>query len=463
MNEASWRRLLSQIRDDNVVAIVGPRLLVGSDGQSSLQAPIAKQLLERYGLDGGALPPFRELNEAVTRIKASNPAGFNLPDLYSDVHDAIRAVTAGGDAAIPEPIRQLAAITHFRLIVTLTPDDMLARSLRRRCAVDEVVHSPYLEPRDLPADWHTRSGEVHLLYLFGKSSSAGMVFAIHDEDVLEYAHKVIVQGNLVLSKFLGALQQRSLLLIGCNFADWLSRFFLRVTNKNRLSERDKRAWMVEHPGPEESLTCFLRSYSTATEILSDTSPVQFVAELHRRWQAEQDSAVVAGADQRAEEVPPAAMFFISYSRRTDLPAARAMAEALRKLGLARNEVWFDDTAMEPGQQISNRILEGIRGCRYFMPLLSKAANDRREGYFIREWKEANDRWTYLNYEYLVPIILDPDGDPKSYTAEPVRKWQDLLFGRAPNGVPDEKTADRLRKLVRESRRESQSLGMRHAD
>jgi hypothetical protein len=98
-----------------------------------------------------------------------------------------------------------------------------------------------------------------------------------------------------------------------------------------------------------------------------------------------------------------------------------------------------------------------------MPLLSKAANDRREGYFIREWKEANDRWTYLNYEYLIPIILDPEGDPKSYTAEPVRKWQDLLFGRAPNGVPDENTADRLRKLVRESRRESQSLGVRHAD
>src|SRR5262249_55685879 len=152
----------------------------------------------------------------------------------------------------------------------------------------------------------SRVGEAHLLYLFGKSSSAGMVFAIHDEDVLEYAHKVIVQGNQVLGRFLGALQQRSLLLLGCNFPDWLSRFFLRVTNKNRLSERDKRAWMVEHPGPEKPLTCFLRSYSTATEILADTSPVQFVAELHRRWKAEQDSAVVTGADLRPGAVPPAA-------------------------------------------------------------------------------------------------------------------------------------------------------------
>ena len=96
MNEASWKRLLSQIRDDNnlVVPIVGPRLLVGPDRQSSLQAPIAKRILENYGLGAGVLPPFRELNEAVTRIKAAKLPGFNLQDLYSDVHDAIRALSA---------------------------------------------------------------------------------------------------------------------------------------------------------------------------------------------------------------------------------------------------------------------------------------------------------------------------------------------------------------------------------
>ena len=94
-----------------------------------------------------------------------------------------------------------------------------------------------------------------------------------------------------------------------------------------------------------------------------------------------------------------------------------------------------------------------------MPLLSKAANDRREGYVIREWRAANDRRKDLNYEFLIPIILDPDGHPESYTAEPAREWQDLLFGHAPDGVPDKGTADKLQKLVRTTR----SLGVRHAD
>ena len=97
MNEASWKRLLRQIRDGNnlVVPIVGSRLLVGPDGQSSLLAPIAKRLLENYGLDADELPPFRELNEAVTRIKTANPPGFDLQNLYSGCGRGIAKVKRG--------------------------------------------------------------------------------------------------------------------------------------------------------------------------------------------------------------------------------------------------------------------------------------------------------------------------------------------------------------------------------
>jgi hypothetical protein len=75
------------------------------------------------------------------------------------------------------------------------------------------------------------------------------------------------------------------------------------------------------------------------------------------------------------------MFFISYSRKTDLRASEAIAETLLKLGLSKSEVWFDRMEIEPGQQFCNRILDGIRGSRYFLPLLSKAANDRDKGFF----------------------------------------------------------------------------------
>lgn len=432
--------------------VVGPRLLVGNDGRGSLQKQVAERLLESYGRAAGEeqLPPFRELNEAISRLKSE----ANLQDLYTDVHDAIRELTKA-DADIPIPIRQLSQISDFQLFVTLTPDNWLARSLRQRCAVKEIVHSPKLptsEGLDLPADWQTRPGETQLLYLFGKSRSAP-VFAIHDEDVLEYAHNVVARGSHVPIAFLGELQERNLLLIGCNFPDWLSRFFLRVTNKSRLSEKVKREWMVEPLQPEESLTAFLRSYSKDTEILSQIPPVEFVAELHARWMVERGAGTQATIARLCETVPRGAMFFISYSRETDLPRAEALFQALLGLGVAEAEVWFDRQTMEPGQHFRQRIFEGIAGCRYFLPLLSAGADRREEAIMFREWRAANERKQGMNREFVIPVIVDTDYEPERYTAEPVRAWDGIDFAHAPGGAPDGRTTARLKSLVREARRD----------
>jgi hypothetical protein len=100
----------------------------------------------------------------VTHLRQKGPG--KLQDIYADVDEAIRGVTGADDFVVPTPIRQLAEITGFRLFVTLTLDDLLARSLRRRCAVNEIVHSPKLptsERRDLPPDWSERRGEVQLV------------------------------------------------------------------------------------------------------------------------------------------------------------------------------------------------------------------------------------------------------------------------------------------------------------
>src|SRR5690606_32719572 len=95
---------------------------------------------------------------------------------------------------------------------------------------------------------------------------------------------IIARGSHVPVRFLAELQQRNLLLIGCNFPAWLSRFFLRLTNQQRLSDTQrKREWLVEALQAEEELIYFLKSYSAGTEILSDISPTVFIAELHQRW------------------------------------------------------------------------------------------------------------------------------------------------------------------------------------
>ena len=166
---------------------------------------MAKKLLADNNVDIGdePLPPFREMNEAVTRLKG---VVENPQDLYGDIDSALRKLKAEG-LPIPKPLRQLAQISDFRLIVTLTPDDLLAQALlAENRAVNEVVHSPKLptsEGVDLPSDWQQPGGPVQLLYLFGKARPTPL-FSIHDEDVLEYAHNVIARGSHAPTAFLGA-------------------------------------------------------------------------------------------------------------------------------------------------------------------------------------------------------------------------------------------------------------------
>ncbi len=457
MTEAAWRRLLELIQEGFVVPVVGSRLLVGADGRTSLQAQVAERLLADYEVPiEQPLPPFRELNEAVTRLLQKGNTGARLQDLYADVHRAIETVTAASHYAIPGPIRELAEIAGFRLFVTLTPDGLLARSLRQRCAVNEVVHSPTplnTDESDLPADWAKRPGEVYVLYLFGKSSAAP-TFAIHDEDVLEYAHNIIAREKYVPGQFLNELRQRYLLLIGCNFPEWLSRFFLRATSASRLRER--REWLIEELKPDESLTCFLHSYSRDTEILSDVSPAEFVAELHRRWMAEHGAGQVRPSVVPDEKVPRGTMFFISYSRKTDLPRAERLYQALLRLGVGTDEVWFDRHTIEPGQDFRQQILLGIRSCRYFLALLSEAANDREEAFVFDEWQEANARKKGMNRDFVFPVVVEQRFLPEHYTARPVRDgdWARVDFCHAPDGEPDERMTAKLTQLVREARKPS---------
>lgn len=466
MNDRSWDKLIDGIYAGLVVPIVGSRLLVGADGQTSLQGEVARQLLEDYyeiSLDSlnRPLPLFRELSEAVSIILTRKGSDIRQ-ELYENVYYAIKSVIRPDGItppAAPEPIRQLAQITGFRLYVTLTPDDLLAESLRKRCAVNEIVHSPNLptsEGKDLPIDWKTQAGEAQLLYLFGKSSLLPS-FAIHDEDLLEYAHNVISHGSQVPTGFLGELQQRNLLFVGCNFPDWLTRLFLRATNQKRLSEIFKRAWLIEPLQPEEPLTCFLRSYSKDTEVLSQNSPVEFVAELYKRWMAKYGNGP-AEVESTNENVPPRAMFFISYSRQTDTTKAESLYQSLLKQGLTEGEVWYDRQAIEPGQNYQRRIVDGIRGCRYFLPVLSQAADGRDEAFVFREWREATDLREGKNGEFILPVIVDSDYHPTRYKFESVWQWRSwkIDFGHAPDGVPDDKLEAKLKKLVREARRVGES-------
>ena len=462
MKDRDWNLLLGRMREGNVVPVIGSRLLVDADG-TSLYARVATKVLAAHGKAVGEqpLPPFRELNAAITRLKPEL-SPIKAQQLYADVDDALTEIKAEG-LVTPTALKQLAQITDFKLMVTLTPDDLLARALLdEKRAINAVVHAAKQSTAEANniGDWKAPGSPVQLLYLFGKSAQSPMC-AIHDEDVLEYAHNTIAHGGHSPDSFLGALRERDLLLIGCNFPDWLSRFVLRATRKGRLTkggDNEPKQMLVERLATEDPFVGFLRDFSPYTEVLSELDPVQFVAELHRRW-TEQAPAAPAGAAPAAEPggQPQGALFFISYSR-GDLACAQKLHQVLLELGVRNHEIWFDQEELKPGDEYKQRIFAGIASCKHFLPLVSRSTTERDEGFVFSEWEAATSRLPKLNrppeQPFLVPVVVDAENAPH-LLAKPssLVAWKDrnINFGHAPSGEPDPKMRAFLQGLVRQIR------------
>ena len=165
-----------------------------------------------------------------------------------------------------------------------------------------------------------------------------------------------------MKRLFSELRQRNLLLIGCNFADWLSRFFIRVSNTQRLADnRNKREFLIEQSSSDGdgSLTLFLERFSPDTWVYPGNAS-DFVAELSQRWHERhprsmprtEDVAQTALARPRAEET-----LFVSHPR-ADLAAARQLFTDLQELGA--DVAWFDKSDRKP---ISNLATTGTRKSR----------------------------------------------------------------------------------------------------
>jgi len=478
MHEAGefWDELLAQIEAGGIIPVVGPELLtVLVEGREArLYQVLAERLLAKYGLVGSigapegdpaadatrvSLRPYHELNDAVCALVAQR--GRRVQDLYRPINDLLKALVEAPDESSLQPLRNLASVSGFKLFVTTTPDDLLARAIDAErhggiAKTDHIVFAPKLASGtlgDLPET--PSSAYTAVCYLFGKASPSPFVFAIHDEDTLEFIHNLQINGAEGMKRLFSELRQQNLLLIGCNFADWLSRFFIRVSNTQRLADnRSKREFLIEQSSDTSgSLTLFLERFSPDTWVLTPGGAREFVAELARRWQ-ERHPRSTARTDETPASAPARARteetFFISYSR-TDLAAARQIFAGLQKIGA--DVAWFDKSDLRPGDDWEQKIRNAINGCYLFLPLVSANTETREEGFFREEWTLAGERSRRIQgRKFIIPIVVDRDYDgnagrfhlvPESFLA--------AHFGHAPEGSLSDDLLNEVTRLIRERR------------
>ena len=463
--EELWEDLLAFIEDGRVIPVVGPELLtIQENGRSiPLYRAVAHRLLGKYGLAAASLPKgavlrdHHELNDAVCALAV---AGRRVRDLYRPVNEILHKLLGEQQEPLPA-LRELAGIRHFDLFATTTPDDLLARALdavrfNGANQTDQIEYAPKLPTdrrRDIPEVMSSKYTSV--FYLFGRADVSPF-FAIHDEDALEFPYTL--QAGNGPERMFSQLRSRNLLFIGCNFADWLSRFFIRLSNSERLfsDQRTKKEFLVgEETTKDPSFTVFLERFSQDSRCYT-VGARTFVAELYRRWSERNPTASAAGiasgpAPGEPDAASPGGTIFISYSS-DDIGAARRLFADLEEIG--GDVAWFDKSALKPGDDWDRHIRSAVQRCSLFLPLLSANTEQRTEGYFRLEWVDAAERSRRIQgRKFILPVVVDPDytGGMGRYALVP-EPFKACQYSHAPAGRMTDELKAELQDLLRTLRR-----------
>ena len=284
--------------------------------------------------------------------------------------------------------------------------------------------------------------------------SASPTYVISDEDVLEFVC-ALQSRNYAPEKLFAELEHSHLLLLGGGFSDWLTRLFVRLAKRRRLSEpRDVGETLADsHATQEPGLVFFLQQVSSRTRLFTGGAE-GFVDELHRRWTLRHKPSLAAvpaasAADPAAPERfrPPEREMadhavFISYARE-DLPAVQRLKAALDAAGIT---AWFDMDRLEGGDDFARKIRGNVARCGYFIPVVSATTQRRVEGWFRREWNWAVDRTECMaaGARFILPICIDDTPEAGALVPEHFLKTH---WTRLPGGDVSPEASARLKELL----------------
>jgi hypothetical protein len=441
-NDILWNDLLTFIEERAVIPILGADLLDVDVGGTPvrLEKIIATRLAERLGLPPEEAAAEPSLNDVACRF-LRDPRN-KRQTLYINLGQVVRELKVEA----PRPLRQLAQITHCNLFVTTTFDPLLADALAAvagRPAPRVLGYAPKKIIEDLPSPKEALRQPV-VYHLFGRPDGS-RPYVVSEEDLLEFV--CALQTGPRPEKLFDALKNNHLLVLGCNFSDWLARFFLRATKQDPLSEsRDVLEFLADsHMYRDRGLVLFLRHFTSQTKVFQGGA-AEFVQELWRRWQERNP----AGGAAPPEEAPARAagdgrFIFISYLHE-DRAAVEILVAGLKRAGLA---CWYDEERLGHGAKYNPLIARNINECACFLAVLSRSAAARDEGYFFQEWDlaQARERRMRSDRQFIVPVVVD---DAQHFPGlqhrdRPVEA--ELTLRPLPGGRVTDEFVARLRQLV----------------
>lgn len=416
-----WDALLEYICQDRVVPVIGPEMLV-------------------CARDGGTVPFYRTVAE---RLSDGRSVTVNewLSDYLRDggtvklAKGKLRNAVSSLEAETQPLLSRLVGAHEFPLYLTTTSDGLLEAAMRAVGQDPDVYFfsSDSRERRDLPGHPVPRSRPC-VYHVYGKAGPACDYAAFEDER-LRYSFLWMGEERRPRN-LLSYLSDKYLLLLGCGYENWLTRFFMYGLKGDDLFKNvdDGSGVLADgHAASDVSLASFLTR--CRANIYYAGGVGEFVNQLVSRL------AGLPSRQKGRQDAFTRGDVFVSYASEN-----RAMALKVRdRLEAKGVHVWLDVQKLESGEDYDRSIREHIENCSVFLPLLSHVTVEiLKPRYFRKEWRyaisAAEMRPPVLPFIHPIAIedVSPCDNLPKALN--------DLHWISAPSGELSETDANRLADL-----------------
>ncbi len=386
LDERGWKRLISAISNQEVVPIIGKELFKVKG--EPLLTYINKQVCNNLVID---------YQEGMTVDQIVDNIEMELGDGKEKYCKELTRIFAKTDIQIPESIKKLIDTGRFPMLLTTSYTPVLEKYLKR---INPQKWESFAYDTTSKADIPSSSLDKNILYyIFGRVGVKG-TFVVDEEDLLSFLHFWHDESTRP-KELCQYLSNKYLLVIGCDYPDWLFRFMWYSMNNN-FKELKKGQLVISNKKVMEDVE--LQSFLRRIKAYYDNDIDEFVLELCKRCKEIepvkiQDDNVISGQTQSSTKMD----FFISYAHE-DYETANKIATIIQNLGAT---VWFDKNELRPGDNFPNEIKDNIEECKRFMPILSLNAAQKTRGFFRKEWAKALEEAEFrLGSPYITPIVID---------------------------------------------------------
>lgn len=386
LDERGWKRLISAISNQEVVPIIGKELLKVNG--EPLLTYINKQVCNNLVID---------YQEGMTVDQIVDNIEMELGDGKEKYCKELTKIFAKTDIQIPESIKRLIDTGRFPMLLTTSYTPVLEKYLKR---INPQKWESFAYDTTSKADIPSSSLDKNILYyIFGRVGVKG-TFVVDEEDLLSFLHFWHDESTRP-KELCQYLSNKYLLVIGCDYPDWLFRFMWYSMNNN-FKELKKGQLVISNKKVMEDVE--LQSFLRRIKAYYDNDIDEFVLELCKRCKEIepvkiQDDNDIPGQTQSSTKMD----FFISYAHE-DYETANKIATIIQNLGAT---VWFDKNELRPGDNFPNEIKDNIEECKRFMPILSLNAAQKTRGFFRKEWAKALEEAEFrLGSPYITPIVID---------------------------------------------------------